>query len=51
MLFLCLNSFLITYYNVITLGSNEGKAALKAEAMPLIEQIVGDNIRKFYYPI
>ncbi|MDU0354245.1 DNA primase [Paraglaciecola aquimarina] len=26
-------------------SSNEGKAALKAEAMPLIEQIVGDNIR------
>ncbi|MGS2719732.1 DNA primase [Paraglaciecola aestuariivivens] len=26
-------------------GSNEGKAALKAEALPLIEQIVGDNIR------
>jgi DNA primase len=27
-------------------GSNEGKAALKAEAMPLIEKIVGDNIRE-----
>jgi DNA primase len=27
-------------------GSNEGKAALKAEATPLIEQIVGDNIRE-----
>lgn len=28
------------------IGSNEGKAALKTEAMPLIEQIVGDNIRE-----
>jgi DNA primase len=27
-------------------GSNEGKASLKAEAMPLIEKIVGDNIRE-----
>jgi DNA primase len=27
-------------------SSNEGKAALKAEAMPLIQQIVGDNIRE-----
>lgn len=27
------------------IGSNEGKAALKAEAIPLIEQIAGDNIR------
>ncbi len=27
-------------------GSIEGKAALKAEAMPLIGQIVGDNIRE-----
>jgi DNA primase len=27
-------------------GSIEGKAALKAEAMPLVEQIVGDNIRE-----
>jgi DNA primase len=27
-------------------GSNEGKAALKTEAMPLIEQIVGNNIRE-----
>lgn len=26
-------------------GSNEGKAALKTEAMPLIEQIIGENIR------
>jgi DNA primase len=26
-------------------GSNEGKAALKTAAMPLIEQIAGDNIR------
>ncbi|WP_158970832.1 DNA primase [Paraglaciecola sp. L3A3] len=26
-------------------SSNEGKAALKTEAMPLIEQIIGDNIR------
>jgi DNA primase len=27
-------------------SSNEGKAALKAEAMPLIQKIVGDNIRE-----
>ena len=27
-------------------SSNEGKAALKAEAIPLIEQIIGDNIRE-----
>jgi DNA primase len=27
-------------------GSIEGKAALKAEAMPLVQQIVGDNIRE-----
>jgi DNA primase len=27
-------------------GSIEGKAALKSEAIPLIEQIVGDNIRE-----
>lgn len=27
------------------IGSNEGKAALKTEAMPLINQIAGDNIR------
>jgi DNA primase len=27
------------------IGSNEGKAALKHEAVPLIEQILGDNIR------
>jgi DNA primase len=27
------------------IGSNEGKAALKTEAMPLIEQIIGDNMR------
>jgi DNA primase len=26
-------------------GSNEGKAALKTEALPLIEQIAGENIR------
>jgi DNA primase len=28
------------------LSSNEGKAALKAEAIPLIQQILGDNIRE-----
>ncbi|MGJ8679696.1 DNA primase [Paraglaciecola sp.] len=27
------------------ISSNEGKAALKTEALPLIEQILGDNIR------
>ena len=27
------------------IGSNEGKAALKSEATPLIEQILGENIR------
>jgi DNA primase len=27
-------------------GSNEGKAALKTEALPLIEQIAGENIRE-----
>ncbi|WP_299084476.1 DNA primase [uncultured Paraglaciecola sp.] len=28
------------------INSNEGKAALKTQAMPLIEQIIGDNIRE-----